>query len=180
MNSLLAPRGLQISGTSQTLGNTGGARMGAPSTFLKFRGEIALARPVIPRVADARARPRLVLEQGGAGWEKIQSEFSAARNWDADVHTAYAIQIALGLMLAASLAWLWHSDAAFEPKASALATARLLATPCVLDDDLVVLGGATGIPAGLMVMFALYSLTVRRAVADRAGVAIPAPHIAQA
>jgi len=81
----------------------------------------------------------VVLEQGGTGWEKIQSAFSAARNWGADVHTAYAIQIALGAMLAATLAWLWHSEAAFELKASALATASLLATPYVLDYDLVVL-----------------------------------------
>jgi Glycosyltransferase family 87 len=53
----------------------------------------------------------VVLEQGGTGWEKIQSAFSAARNWGADVHTAYAIQIAFSAMLAATLAWLWHSDA---------------------------------------------------------------------
>jgi hypothetical protein len=81
----------------------------------------------------------LVLEQGGIGWEKIQSVFSAVRMWDAGVRTAYAIQIALALMLAASLAWLWQSDAAFELKASALATGSLLATPYVLDYDLVVL-----------------------------------------
>ena len=81
----------------------------------------------------------VVLEQGGTGWEKIQSAFSAARNWGADVRTAYAIQAALGLTLATTLAWLWHSDAAFELKASALATASLLATPYVLDYDLVVL-----------------------------------------
>src|SRR5215469_12574338 len=145
----------------------------------------------------------VVLEQGGTGWEKIQSAFSAARNWGADVHTAYAIQIALALALAASLAWLWHSDAAFELKASALATASLLATPYVLDYDLVVLAisiaflvrhgfalgfrdyevsalaaawimpllsravaAATGIPLGLIVMLALYGLTLRRAIAE--------------
>ena len=45
-------------------------------------------------------------------------------------------------MLAASLAWLWHTDAAFELKASALATGSLLATPYVLDYDLVVLADA--------------------------------------
>jgi hypothetical protein len=159
----------------------------------------------------------VVLEQGGTGWEKIQSAFSAARNWGADVHTAYAIQIALGLALAATLAWLWYSDAAFELKASALATASLLATPYVLDYDLVVLAvaiaffaryglrcgfrdyeisvlaaawivplisrglaGATGIPSGLIVMLALYVLTLRRAAADRAAASLPAPRIAQA
>jgi alpha-1,2-mannosyltransferase len=37
------------------------------------------------------------------------------------------------------IAWLWQSDAAFDLKASALATTSLLATPYVLDYDLVVL-----------------------------------------
>ena len=84
----------------------------------------------------------VVLERGGTGWEKIQSVFSAVRMWGAGVQTAYAVQFALALMLAASLAWLWHGDAAFELKASALATASLLATPYVLDYDLVVLAVA--------------------------------------
>jgi hypothetical protein len=81
----------------------------------------------------------VVLEQGNTGWEKIQSLFSAARMWGASVQAAYAMQLALALTLAASLAWLWQSDAAFELRASALATASLLATPYVLDYDLVVL-----------------------------------------
>ncbi len=45
----------------------------------------------------------VVLEQGGTGWEKIQSIFSAMRMWGASVQLAYAVQIALALMLAASL-----------------------------------------------------------------------------
>jgi hypothetical protein len=81
----------------------------------------------------------VVLEQGGTGWEKIQSVFSAVRMWGAGVQLAYAVQVALALMLAATLAWLWHGDAAFELKAAGLATASLLATPYVLDYDLVVL-----------------------------------------
>jgi alpha-1,2-mannosyltransferase len=84
----------------------------------------------------------VVLEQGGTGWEKIQSVFSAVRMWGATVHAAYAVQLALGLCLAASLAWLWRSDAAFELKAAALVTGSLLATPYVLDYDLVVLAVA--------------------------------------
>jgi hypothetical protein len=82
---------------------------------------------------------QVVLEMGGTGWEKIQSVFSATRMWGVGLQTAYAAQAALALVLASSLAWLWHSDAAFELKASALATASLLATPYVLDYDLVVL-----------------------------------------
>jgi hypothetical protein len=81
----------------------------------------------------------VVLEQGGTGWEKIQSVFSAARMWGADLPLAYGVQAALAVALAASLAWLWRSEVAFELKASALATASLLATPYVLDYDLVVL-----------------------------------------
>ena len=146
----------------------------------------------------------VVLEQGGTGWEKIQSVFSAVRMWGAGVHAAYAVQIALALTLAASLAWLWQSDAAFDLKASALASGSLLATPYVLDYDLVVLAiavaffarhglsrgfrdyeisllaaawivpllsravaGFTGIPLGLLVLLAIYVLTLQRAVRDR-------------
>jgi hypothetical protein len=82
---------------------------------------------------------QVVLEMGGTGWEKIQSIFSAARLWGAGIETAYAAQAGLALVLATSLAWLWHGDTAYELKASALATASLLATPYVLDYDLVVL-----------------------------------------
>jgi hypothetical protein len=84
----------------------------------------------------------IVLEQGDTGWEKIQSIFSAARHLGANVPTAYAMQGALALLLAASIAWLWHSDAAFELKAAGLALGSLLATPYVLDYDLVVLAVA--------------------------------------
>src|ERR1035437_4679070 len=133
----------------------------------------------------------VVLEQGGIGWEKIQSVFSAVRMWGAGVHTAYAAQIALAL-------------------------ASLPATPYVLDYDLVVLAvaiaffarhglrrgfrdyeisllaaawivpllsrgiaGVTGIPLGLMVLLALYVFTLRRAAQDRAASA-GLPGIAQA
>jgi alpha-1,2-mannosyltransferase len=90
--------------------------------------------------ADSTAFTRtIVLEQGGTGWEKIQSIFSAFRMWGADIQFAYAAQSALAVMLAASLGWLWRSNAAFDLKAAALATASLLATPYVLDYDLVVL-----------------------------------------
>ena len=62
--------------------------------------------------------------------------------WGASAPIAYAIQGAQLAMLAASMAWLWHGDAAFELKAAALAAGSLLATPYVLDYDLVVLAVA--------------------------------------
>ncbi len=82
---------------------------------------------------------QVVLEAGGTGWEKIQSIFSAARMWGASVETAYAAQFSMGALIAASLIWLWRSRAAFPLKAAALATGSLLATPYVLDYDMVAL-----------------------------------------
>jgi hypothetical protein len=145
----------------------------------------------------------VVLEAGGTGWEKIQSLFSAVRMWGGGIDAAYAAQAALALSLAVSIVWLWRSQAAFELKAAALAIASLLATPYVLDYDLVVLAiavaffvrhgltrgfrayemsllalawaapfltrsiaGLSGIPLGLIVMIALYVMTLRRASTD--------------
>ncbi|CAN5296207.1 hypothetical protein BH10PSE11_BH10PSE11_05040 [soil metagenome] len=145
----------------------------------------------------------IVLEAGGTGWEKIQSLFSAVRMWGGSIDAAYVAQGALALALAATIVWLWRSKAAFELKAAALAVASLLATPYVLDYDMVVLGiaiaflirhglargfhayevsllalawavpfltrsiaGLSGIPLGLIVMLALYAMTLRRAASD--------------
>jgi len=104
----------------------------------------------------------VVLEQGNTGWEKIQSIFSAARHLGADVRTAYAIQGALALFLATSIAFLWHGDAAFELKAAGLAIGSLLATPYVLDYDLVVLAVAIAFFArhGLARGFRDYEISV--------------------
>jgi len=103
-----------------------------------------------------------VLEQGGTGWEKIQSAFAAARYWGADVGTAYAIQMALATGLAATLAWLWHGASAFELKAAALVVASLLATPYVLDYDLVALAVAIAflVRHGLICGFRDYEISL--------------------
>ena len=159
----------------------------------------------------------VVLEQGGTGWEKIQSIFAGMRAWEFGIQSAYAAQISLALMLAISLVWLWRSEAAFDLKASALATASLLATPYVLDYDLVVLAvsiaffarhgmargfkpyeisilaaawimplvsrsiaGGTLVPLGLIVMLALYIVTLRRAAFDLGGLTVRTRTFAQA
>jgi hypothetical protein len=123
--------------------------------------------------------------------------------WGGSIDAAYIAQGALALVLAVSIVWLWRSKAAYELKAAALAVASLLATPYVLDYDMVVLGiaiaflvrhgltrgfhayelsllalawaapfltrsiaGMSGIPLGLIVMLALYAMTLRRAASD--------------
>ncbi len=107
------------------------------ATFVLF------GRDVWTAFAGSAAFTReVVLEAGGTGWQKIQSIFSAVRSWGGTVEMAYAAQAVLALALAASLIWLWRSRADFNLKAAALALACLLATPYVLDYDLVVVAVA--------------------------------------
>ncbi len=84
----------------------------------------------------------VVLEAGGTGWQKIQTLFSAVRMWGGSIDAAYAAQGTLAVTLAITLVWLWRSAAAFELKAAALALGCLLATPYMLDYDLVALAVA--------------------------------------
>jgi hypothetical protein len=81
----------------------------------------------------------LVLEQGGLGWEKIQSIFSTVRSAGGSVTLAYALQAAVSLPVTAAVIWIWRSRAPASIKAAALCAGTLLATPYLLDYDLVVL-----------------------------------------
>lgn len=86
---------------------------------------------------------RLVaLEQGDAGWYKIQSVFAWARMWGAPTSLAYALQSALTVALGAALIWQWRSAASFPLKAAALCVAAILATPYSFDYDMMVLAPA--------------------------------------
>jgi hypothetical protein len=84
----------------------------------------------------------VVLEQGGVGFEKMQSLFAAARLLGASVGEAYLLQSLLLFALVAALAWLWHSGTDVRLKGAALLTGTLLAPPYVLDYDMVLLGPA--------------------------------------
>jgi alpha-1,2-mannosyltransferase len=82
----------------------------------------------------------IVLEQGGAGWHKIQSVFSMVRMAGGDTNLAYALQGATLLTLGTLVALAWaRREAPFAIKAALLAAGSLYATPYVLDYDLVVL-----------------------------------------
>jgi hypothetical protein len=85
---------------------------------------------------------RVVLEQGNTGWEKIQSAFAAVRMLGGGIEPAYSAQLALTFAAAAGLVWLWRSRSSYELKAAGLACACLLATPYLLDYDLVVVAVA--------------------------------------
>ena len=81
----------------------------------------------------------VVLEQGGSGFEKLQSAFAAARLWGFSVATAYAVQAAVALIAASIVIWIWWRTPKFELHAAALATGVLLMTPYMMDYDLVLL-----------------------------------------
>jgi hypothetical protein len=93
-------------------------------------------------LASTTLTRHIVLEAGNTGWEKIQSLFSAVRMWGGSIDMAYAAQGSLALGVAVALIWLWRSEAAYDLKAAALAVAVLIATPYVLDYDLMMLAVA--------------------------------------
>jgi alpha-1,2-mannosyltransferase len=118
--------------------------------------------------ACARLQPEFVLcTLAFAGWIAV-SDGLIDRNGNRSGPTSplsMPLQSALPLLHATSLAWLWHSDAAFELKAVALATGSLLATPYVLDVldyDIVVLAVAIAFFArhGLQSGFADFEISV--------------------
>jgi alpha-1,2-mannosyltransferase len=81
----------------------------------------------------------VVLETNEIGWHKIQSVFSWVRLWNGSIPLAYAVQGAVSLIVAASVAWLWRGRAAYPVKAAMLMIGTLLATPYALDYDLMLL-----------------------------------------
>ena len=107
-----------------------------------------------------------VLEEGQTGWYKIQSVFSWVRMWGGGVDLAYAVQAAVTLAVAASLAWLWRGKAAFPLKAAGLLCGTLLATPYSLDYDLMLLAPAIAFLAadGLARGFAPWEKTILAAL----------------
>lgn len=111
---------------------------------------------------SAHATRTIVLEQGSTGWEKIQSTFSAARALGASVDVAYAGQGLIGLIAAASVVLLWRAPAPQGVKAAGLIVGSLLATPYLMDYDLMALAPAIGflVAEGLKRGFAPYEKSI--------------------
>lgn len=100
----------------------------------------------------------IVLEKGDTGFHKIQSVFAAFRLLGAPVTLAYAAQGIVFATAAACLVWLWRSEKAFALKAAALISGSMLATPYLLDYDLMIAAPAIAFLAahGLTKGFAPY------------------------
>jgi alpha-1,2-mannosyltransferase len=81
----------------------------------------------------------VVLEEGSTGWERIQSVFSAVRMLGGSVALAYQVQCAVTLIVIGATVWVWRKGTSFELRAATLCLATVLATPYLLDYDLVIL-----------------------------------------
>ena len=115
---------------------------------------------------DFSAVSRSMMENGDAGWSLVQSPFSAVRMLHAPLPLAYAVQGAVTLGVAASLIWLWRSQADDALKAAALCLGTILATPYCLDYDMLVLAPAIAFFGvyGLRRGFAPYEITALSAL----------------
>jgi len=89
--------------------------------------------------SSAPLTQHIILEQGSTGWKKIQSVFSLARMWGADISTAYSLQFAVAIMAVGVTSWIWRSKPPLATKAASLCACLLLTTPYLLDYDLVIL-----------------------------------------
>ncbi|MGQ0741471.1 MAG: glycosyltransferase family 87 protein [Alphaproteobacteria bacterium] len=81
----------------------------------------------------------IVLEQGSAGWHKIQSVFAGVRLLGGSIALAYAVQFAVALASIAATVWVWRSKTPYYVQCAVLCLAIPLVTPYLLDYDLVFL-----------------------------------------
>ncbi len=103
-----------------------------------------------------------IIEAGAIGFEKIQSAFSQARMLGASVALAYAAQGVVALASLIIVFRLWRSRASDDVKGAGLIVGAALATPYVVDYDLVILAPAIAmlVRDGLARGFGPYERTV--------------------
>lgn len=90
-------------------------------------------------VHNAGLARELSLEQGLVGFAKMQSTFAAVRLLGGSVALAYVIHGVIALGAAVVAMWVWRRPVPFALRAAVVPPAALLATPFVLDYDLLLL-----------------------------------------
>jgi alpha-1,2-mannosyltransferase len=114
-------------------------------TVLALAGAATLAfGPEIWRsfAASTETSRTLLLEQGNVGFEKLQSIFASIRMWGGGTSLAYIVQAAASFIALFSIAYAWRGCGDRDLKAALLIVATLLASPHVLDYDLMLLAPA--------------------------------------
>lgn len=107
-------------------------------------GTVAIFGPDIwtAFAASTELSRKMLLQDGDAGFEKLQSVFAAVRMWGGSVSLAYAIQGVFSAAVIGSVAQVWRRSRDDHVKAATLSVATALASPHVLDYDLMILGPA--------------------------------------
>jgi hypothetical protein len=113
-------------------------------------------------LASADVSRKILLESGAVGFEKLQSAFAVVRLWGGGVTLAYAVQAFVSCAVIASIVWCWRSACDDAHKAALLVTGTLLASPHILDYDLIVLAVAIAYLAarGLRAGFRPFEITL--------------------
>jgi hypothetical protein len=113
-------------------------------------------------LASADVSRKVLLESGAVGFEKLQSAFAVVRLWGGGVTLAYAVQAFVSCAVIASIVWCWHSACDEAHKAALLVTGTLLASPHILDYDLILLAVAIAYLAahGLRAGFRPFEITL--------------------
>lgn len=93
-------------------------------------------------LAVSETSRKLLLEQGEVGFAKLQSTFAVMRMWGAGISLAYLAQGVVTITTVASAIWAWRLCPDWNTRAAILLIATLLASPHVLDYDLMLLGPA--------------------------------------
>jgi alpha-1,2-mannosyltransferase len=127
---------------------------------------LVLGTDIFPAYRDiTHATQSALLENGGPGWHKIQTMFAAVRAGGGSIALAYSLQAITSLTCAALTFVIWRSGSDQNLKYALLCTTSLIATPFVLDYDLLLMAGA-------MAFFVRYALAHGWQRGDRLVVAL--------
>jgi alpha-1,2-mannosyltransferase len=156
--ALVIPIALLAAGQWRTIAAAGVTVMALVGiTSLLFGADLWLAF-----AASTETSRKLLLEQGEVGFEKLQSVFATVRMWGGGIPLAYAMQGAVSAAVACGTAWTWRSACSYDLKAAILVVATLIASPHVLDYDLVLLALAIAftVSAGAAAGFRDYEISL--------------------
>jgi len=93
-------------------------------------------------IASTELSRKVLLEQGSVGFEKLQSAFAAVRLWGGGTSLSYAVQGAVSALAIGATARAWYVSDNHALKSALLIAATTLASPHLLDYDLVLLAPA--------------------------------------
>lgn len=109
------------------------------AVLLALAATLAFGADVWPRWLAVSGAAQAAMNEGAVGFAKMQSAFAASRLLGAPLALAYGLQVAVGLAVAAAIGWAaWRRRYSLALGVTML-TGALLATPFVLDYDMVLL-----------------------------------------